>query len=165
MMLARTHESRSELTQVFVLVVALWTAAMTSAGAQTVSSGPIVGEVRAFAINATNPEAMAQLHRAGWLEAAGQLLSVEDFPLAFQMIGRAWTRGNVPADRFAIADLRRLSRTPGEIDARTAELLGGDLVTGGKRLPPAPKLTYCIYVGVDASSVALQGGRLVLTAR
>lgn len=122
------------------------------AQAQTVE-GPLAGEIRAFAVDTSDSEAMTTLHRAGWLEAAGQVLSVQDFPEAFRMIRRSWTSNRVPADHFAVPDLRRLSRTPDEIDETTAQLLGGDRVTSGSSSKgrASARLLYCVYLGRDAA--------------
>jgi tail collar domain len=130
------------------------------AGAQ-MPTGPLPGEIRAFAVDGADAAAIMELHQAGWLEAAGQLLSVNDFPAAFKMIRRRWTPKKASSDKFALPDLRKLSRSPGEVDSRTAELLGGDLVSGGRTLRNAPtRLLYCVYVGVDASKLDATTGRL-----
>jgi microcystin-dependent protein len=131
---------------------------MATTAAAQMPVGPVVGEVRAFAVNTSDPAAISALQRAGWIEAAGQLLSVADFSAAFKMIGRGWTPHKAPSDRFAIPDLRNLSRTQGEIDERTAELLGG-IVTGGRNRK-LPRLLYCVYVAVDTSTLDLKSGRL-----
>jgi hypothetical protein len=137
----------------------------TVAQAQIQPSDKISGEIQTFAVDTGNPQAMLALHRAGWLEAAGQLLSTDEFSAAYTMIRRTWTADKIPSDKFALPDLRWLSALPGEVDARTAELLGGDIVTGGRILRPSPRLLYCIYVGVDVSELDVGTGRLKRSSR
>src|SRR4051794_9250770 len=88
-----------------------------TAGAAAQTTAPLAGEVRAFAVDVANQTSLLELHRAGWLEAAGQLLAVDDFPAAFKMIGRAWTAEKSPSDRFAVPNLRTLAKSAGDIDA------------------------------------------------
>lgn len=138
------------------------------ADAQSTTNGNIAGEILAFAIDSADPRALRELHRAGWLEATGQLLSTQDFPAARAMIGLAWTAENVPPDRFALPDLRYLSARPGSMDRVTRELLGGDLVTGGRTFGPRDSswhLLYCVYVGTDVSELDSQTGRLKRSSR
>jgi len=139
-----------------------------NADAQSTTNGNIAGEIRAFAIDPADQRALRELHQVGWLEATGHLLSTQDFPAAYAMIGYGWTADNVPADRFALPDLRRLSGDPARPDRMTAELLGGDLVTGGRTRGPrdsSRRLLYCVYVGVDVSDLDSKTGRLKRTAR
>lgn len=130
---------------IFLSLVAIACASLAlrslEADAQSTTNGNIASEVRAFAIDPADQRALRELHHAGWLEAMGQLLSTQDFPAARAMIGRAWTADNVPSDRFALPDLRRLSADPASPDRVTAELLEGDLVTGGRTLAPRDSST------------------------
>jgi hypothetical protein len=121
---------------------------------------PLVGEVRALAINPTNPALIAQLHQQGWLEARGQLLSKEQFPRLYQTVGRTWTSDGVAGDRFAIPDIEdAVRRAPSN---NPFGVLGpGDLVSGGRVrkawLHRAP-LSYWIFVGQNLSGVDVDSG-------
>jgi hypothetical protein len=111
-----------------------------------------VGEVRSFAIPASNVEAVAEMRRHGWLEARGQILSASAFPKLFRVLGRAWTAGEVEEGFFAVPELRDRSQPH---SANPFGVLNpGDLVTRGEtKTPPrhhAP-LSYWIFVGQDAS--------------
>lgn len=121
---------------------------------------PIAGEVRALAVASNNADAIARLHRDGWLETRGQLLPTRDYPELFAVLGRAWTDESVSANRFAIplvAD--RAYRGVSSEDP--FGVLGGDAITSGRPshvgLKPHP-LSYWIYVGravpPDARAVA-----------
>jgi len=152
----------------FILLITAYCVAFLSSAealAQIPAGDKIPGEIRAFAVDAGDPQAMLALHRAGWLEAAGQLLSTQDFPVAYSMIHRSSAAEKVASDRFALPDLRWLSASPGGVDARTAELLGGDLVSGGRILRASGRLLYCVYVGADVSQFDLRAGRLKRSSR
>jgi hypothetical protein len=126
------------------------------------TNGNIAGEVRAYAVDPGDQCVLRELHRAGWLEATGQTLSTEDFPAAYARIGRAWTPENTGSDRFALPDLRYLAARPGTVDSVARELLGGDLVRGGRLFgpPDSAHLLYCVYVAKDVSESDSDAGRL-----
>jgi len=110
---------------------------------------PLVGEVRVLAIAPTNNTMIAELHRQGWLEARGQLLSTRDFARLYETVGRAWTADGVPADEFAIPEIK--DPAAGRAPANPFGVLGpGDLITGGRVrkawLHRAP-LSYWIFAG------------------
>jgi hypothetical protein len=120
---------------------------------------PLVGEVRAIAIAPTSERAIARLHREGWLECRGQLLSDKDFPELYATVGRSWTAQEVPPDRFAVPDVN--DPFPGRISSDNPfGVLGpGDLVTGGrvrKAWERRAPLTYWIFVGRSLGSVRSQ---------
>ena len=108
---------------------------------------PIVGELRVLSVSTQS--AVDLLHRAGWLEADGQVVSRADFPELFATIGRSWTADGVPSDWFAVPLV-----APGALRAVSSSdnpygVLGpGDLITSGRRRPNRQgPLSYWIYVG------------------
>lgn len=117
---------------------------------------PLVGEVRSMAISPGNKDAVAEMHREGWLEARGQLLSTGAFPELFKAIGRTWTASDVNDGRFAIPEI--LDRSQLEVPSEhPVGILGpGDLVTGGRAMKAwlrhAP-ISYWIFVGHDVSQL------------
>jgi hypothetical protein len=129
----------------------LWTGiAIPVAAGQVAAAALLVGEVRLLAVNPGHEQVARALRRAGWIEADGQVFSRFDLPELFDAIGRTWTADRVPADRFALPDLRR-GRAARADDP--SGVLGGDLVTGGRALKPAAPaaLVYWMYVGRDAT--------------
>ena len=108
---------------------------------------PMVGEFRTLSVS--NQGAVDQLHRAGWLEARGQVVSRSAFPELFNTIGRSWTADTVSSDHFAVPLL-----TPGQMRVVSSSdnpygVLGpGDLVTSGRPHPNRQGPLSCwIFVG------------------
>jgi hypothetical protein len=125
-----------------------------AARAADIASSPRPGEVRAMAIATSNVDAIAQLHREGWIEARGQLLSTADFPELFRAVGRTWTAKDVAEGRFAIPDIHE--RTGHEISSDNPfGVLGpGDLVTSGNPQHTwlrSGELSEWIFAGKDVS--------------
>jgi hypothetical protein len=126
-----------------------------SAHAADTASSPRPGEVRTIALAAGNVDAIAQLHREGWIEARGQLLSTADFPELFQAVGRTWTATDVAAGRFAIPAIHERTGRQISSDNPFGVLGPGDLVTSG--LPQhswlrSGELSEWIFAGRDVSS-------------
>jgi hypothetical protein len=120
----------------------------TLAAVTTSAGRPPVGAVRALAIALTHEDVVA-LHRGGWLEAHGQLLSTQAFPELFLSIGRTWTASNVKKDQFAVPEIRDRSLPSMSSDNPFQVLDPADLLTGGMVERPwrrAP-LSYWIFVG------------------
>ena len=116
---------------------------------------PIVGEVRVLSVSSAG--AVDDLHRAGWLEARGQVVSRADFPELFQAIGRSWTADSVMSDSFAVPFV-----TPGSMRVQTSSdnpfgVLGpGDLVRSGQPRPNRQGPLACwIYVGRSTRGAAV----------
>jgi hypothetical protein len=109
-----------------------------------------------LAVAPTNLKTVAQLHREGWLEARGQLLSTSVYPELFEVVGRTWTRHEVKDGRFAIPEIHNRSQGRLSSDNPFGVLGPGDLVTSGKSqnawLRPAP-LSEWIFVGREVSDV------------
>jgi hypothetical protein len=133
---------RALLAVVISSVASIQLSAQNQPGAR-----PIVGEVRVLTVLAGS--AVDQLHRAGWLEARGQVVSRGDFPELFDTVGRSWTADGVPSDSFAVPLL-----TPGSIRVVTSAdnpygVLGpGDMVRSGRPRPNRQGPLGCwIYVG------------------
>jgi hypothetical protein len=114
---------------------------------QTVGGHFIVGEIRSIAVSASNAAAIDQLHQQGWLQAGGQLLSLVDFSELYAVIGREWTPKKTDRNMFKIPDL--CDRPPPDYDS-----VGDNVVTGGRILPPSPKLSRWIYVGHEVTTSA-----------
>lgn len=116
------------------------------AGAQT---RPFeVGEVRMMAITANNRTAVEALHREGWLEARGELLSTEAFPELYRVIGRTWTSESTAQARFAVPELKDRSHL--QDAANPFGVLGpGDLITSGRAKGGVQSfpLSYWIFAG------------------
>jgi hypothetical protein len=126
------------------------------------AAGWIVGELRPFAFGraraAHRASTLAQLHRLGWLECAGQSLAADEFPELHEAISESWGKG--PKGAFLIPDLRGLFLR-GWPSARNEEtyrqLMGGDLLGSREDEPTArvrpdgAEVTYFIYVGRDVS--------------
>src|SRR5262249_49638030 len=128
------------------VVLSSVTAIQVSAQDQPAGS-PIVGEVRVLSVSGGN--AVDQLHRAGWLEARGQVVSRAAFPELFDTIGRSWTADSVASHSFAVPLV-----TPGSMRAVTSSdnpygVLGpGDMVQSGRPRPNRQGPLGCwIYVG------------------
>jgi hypothetical protein len=134
------------------------------------AAGWIVGELRPFAFGrartADRSSTLAQLHRLGWLECAGQALAAVDFPELHDAIHESWGKG--PKGAFLIPDLRGLFLR-GWPSARNEEtyrqLMGGDLLGGRGDEPPvrmrpeSADVTYFIYVGRDVGRLDEPDGR------
>jgi hypothetical protein len=127
--------------------------------ADTPATTPLVGELRVFAIGPANKAAIARMHKQGWLEARGQVVSKSEYPDLYDTIGRTWTADKTPANQFALPDLR--DRFEQRSSANPFGVMGaGDLLTGSaKRTPLTDPLTYWIYVGPDAGSRMTQTQR------
>jgi len=128
--------------------------ARVSAG-DPLGTSPRVGEVRGFAIGRPNVVAVADMHRDGWIEARGQLVSVEAFPELYCVVGREWTARDVPDSQFALPEVRD-DRFQRAIDANNAyRALGpGDLITGGRTIKSSRRLhpiSYWIFAGRSVS--------------
>lgn len=145
-----------------VAVVAAVTAGLMAAGlavaspADTSAGAAHVGEVRAFAIGEGSGDAIAQLHREGWLEADGELLAIRLYATLYRQIGRTWTADGVAEDHFAVPRLRdSLQRAPSS-DNPYGVLGPGDLVRSGARRPTvrAHPVTYWIFAGQEVSPIA-----------
>ena len=109
----------------------LATVSAAARAADTPPARPQIGEVRMLAIAPDGRDAVATLHRDGWLEARGQLLSIRAYPELFKAIGRTWTSDGVAEGRFAVPDVHDWARRPSSANA--FGVLGpGDLVSGGR---------------------------------
>ena len=111
-----------------------------------------VGEVREFAVAPGNTQVIAQLHRDGWLEARGQLLSAQAYPALYGVVGRTWTTEEVVGGRFALPDLRDRSQRSLSSDNPFGVLGPGDVVTSGgtsRQWLRASPITYWIFTGSD----------------
>src|SRR5215471_16666374 len=120
--------------------------AASVAGAQTPKFE--IGEVRMMAIAAENRSAVEELHHEGWLEAHGQLLSINAFPELYRMIGRTWTSELIAEGRFAVPELNDRSHLQNPVNPYG--VLGpGDLITSGRAKGGARSfpLSYWIFVG------------------
>lgn len=102
---------------------------------------------------------------ANCIVLVGSMPLGKHYPLAtfrrpYARFGRAWTSENSGPDRFALPDLRYLSARPGTVDSVTRELLGGDLVSGGRLFgpPDSAHLLYCVYVAKDVSELDSPAG-------
>jgi hypothetical protein len=130
---------------------------VTASAADTTAGVAHVGEVRAFAIGEGNQDAIAQLHREGWLEADGQLLAVRLYQPLYREIGRTWTADGVAEDRFAVPRLRdSLQRAPSS-DNPYGVLGPGDLVGSGstrRRSVRAHPVSYWIFTGEEVGAIA-----------
>lgn len=107
-----------------------------------------VGEVRMMAIAAENHSAIEALHRDGWLEARGEVLSTDAFPELYRVIGRTWTSESTGEGRFAVPELRDRSHLQNPVNP--FGVLGpGDLITSGRATGGAQAfpLSYWIFVG------------------
>jgi hypothetical protein len=120
--------------------------AASVAGAQT--NQIAIGQVRMMAITAENRNAVEALHRDGWLEARGQLLSIEAFPELYRVIGRTWTSDSTAEGRFAVPELK--DRSQAQSSPNPFGVLGpGDLISSGRTKSGARSfpLSYWIFVG------------------
>jgi hypothetical protein len=130
------------------IVAMLVTAGMPARGQQfPTETTPLIGELRLMAVPSDNARWNERLHRAGWIEAEGQVLLCDEFPALYEVLGRYWTPEKTPRDRFAIPDLRepRADRDPNPFG-----VLGpGDLVTGGRKVPKSTRrpARYYLYTG------------------
>jgi hypothetical protein len=138
---------------VFVYILAA-TLYVVHAGGNTPTEAPHVGEVREFAVAPGNDEVIAQLHRDGWLEARGQLLSASVYEALYKTVSLAWTADDVAEGRFAIPDLDDHSQRSISSDDPFGVLGPGDLVTSGRTtrqwLRTSP-ITYWIFTGQDVT--------------
>jgi hypothetical protein len=138
---------------VFVQILAA-TLYVAHAGGNTPTDAPHVGEVREFAIAPGNDEVVAQLHRDGWLEARGQLLSAPAFLALFRTIGRTWTAEDVAEGRFAIPDLYDRSQRSVSSDNPFGVLGPGDVLesrrTAQQWVRPSP-ISHWIFTGQDVT--------------
>ena len=136
---------------VYILAATLYVA---HAGGNTPTEAPHVGEVREFAIAPGNDEVIDQLHRDGWLEARGQLLSAQACKALYGTIGRTWTAEDVAEGRFAIPDIYDRSQRSISSDDPFGVLGRADLVTSGRmtgqwvRTSP---ITHWIFTGQDVT--------------
>lgn len=113
---------------------------------------PMIGEIRSYAIDPANRQTVERLHRAGWIQAAGQMASREAYPELFDAIGLLWTSStDGRSNTFRLPDLRQ----PEDVDTAARVRSGldsGDLITGGRRLRGSRSAPAAwIYVGRDAS--------------
>jgi hypothetical protein len=132
------------LAAAMCLLAAAGTASV--AGAQTRQFE--IGEVRMMAIATENPGAVETLHHDGWLEARGELLSIETFPELYRVIGRTWTSEATPPGRFAVPELKDRSHLQNPVNP--FGVLGpGDLISSGRAKSDARAfpLSYWIFVG------------------
>jgi hypothetical protein len=101
-----------------------------------------------------NTTAIAQLHRDGWLESRGQLLSTQAYPALYGVVGRTWTSEEVVEGGFAVPDLRDNSQRSISSSNSFGVLGPGDLVTSGRPTRPwlrRSPMTYWIFVGKDVT--------------
>jgi len=128
-----------------------------TAAADESGGAPTVGQVRTLAISPRDHELLQALAHQGWIEAEGQILSIQTYHSLYRAIGRTWTPARVPSDEFALPDLDRrgTSDLPAIETTDSNGVLGpGDLVTGGRRQPATgPSLLHFIYAGRDASGL------------
>jgi len=107
-----------------------------------------VGQVRMMAIAAENRNAVDALHHQGWLEARGELLSIEAFPELYRVIGRTWTTKATAQGRFAVPELKDRSQVQNAVNP--FGVLGpGDLITSGRAKGGVQSfpLSYWIFTG------------------
>jgi hypothetical protein len=119
--------------------------------ADTFECSAQVGEIRAFAIGRLTPAAVSDMHQKGWLEARGQVVSVERFPELYRIVGRDWTAKEVREEQFAIPDVGdvRFQRTVDTDNAYRA-LGPGDIITGGRIIKSSVRqhpISYWIFAG------------------
>jgi len=124
--------------------------ARVSAG-DSLESSAQVGEIRAFAIGRLTPAAVSEMHQRGWLEARGQVVSVERFPELYRIVGRDWTAKEVREQQFAIPEVGdiRFQRTVDTDNAYRA-LGPGDIITGGRIIKSSVRrhpISYWIFAG------------------
>src|ERR1700733_2166332 len=118
------------------------------------TEGARVGEVREFALAPGNDQVITQLHRDGWLEAHGQLLSARAYQALYKTVGRTWTADDVAEGRFAVPDLRDGSQRSLSSNNPFGVLGPGDLVSSGRaarRWQRASPVTYWIFTGQDVT--------------
>ena len=125
--------------------------------AQDNTAGPQVGEVRAFAVGQGNVGAVTALHRDGWLEANGELLSVAQFDALYRRIGRTWTAKRVAEDRFAVPRIHNEMQAAPDWANPYGVLGPGDLVTSGvmRETSVRAPISYWIFVGRDVSATTV----------
>lgn len=146
---------RSVTTSVCALVLLMSVSGLATA-ADEGAAGPRVGEVRALAIAPGSAEAIAQLHRDGWLEAKGQLVPTAALPTLFKSIGRAWTADGISSDQFAIPELYDRSQREALSSEDPFGVLGG-VIDSGRRPERTAKsfpLSYWIFAGQDVTQLA-----------
>ncbi|MBV8278844.1 MAG: phage tail protein [Verrucomicrobia bacterium] len=108
-------------------------------------SDPYVGEIRMFAGNYAP---------AGWLFCEGQLLSIAENAVLFQLIGT--TYGGDGINTFALPDLRgRLPIHQGS-GFVLGQLGGSETVTLTTQQMPAH--THTVYATTDSNTASLPGG-------
>src|SRR5215468_10077981 len=117
-------------------VLAFTTFGGTAFADKAVSSQPVVGEVRVFAVASADRQAIERLHQAGWVEARGELLAASAFPELYGTIGRDWTTDGVEETWFAVPEIR--DRLQGQLSSDNPfGVLGpSDLVSGGRVAKP-----------------------------
>jgi hypothetical protein len=134
------------MTRLGIALVTLLVVTATAArGQQRALENPfLVGELRLLAVGADNSGWLDRLHRAGWLEADGQVLRRDEFPALYEVIGRTWTPDKTPPDRFAIPDLRERPDDPNPFG-----VLGPEVVTGGRIIKKSTRrpAKYFLYTG------------------
>jgi microcystin-dependent protein len=140
-----------------VIRVALGSLALTLTTFALVASAderPYLGEVRAIAMAKGNHDLVTRLHHDGWLEANGQILSVEQFEDLYHQLGRAWTADAVPQDRFALPRLRDTTQPLPSSSDPYGVLSPGTLAPNRpRRQPRQMPLSYWIFVGQDVDRV------------
>ena len=108
-------------------------------------SDPYVGEIRMFAGNYAP---------AGWLFCEGQLLSIAENAVLFQLIGT--TYGGDGINTFALPDLRGrlpIHQGPGIV---LGQLGGSETVTLTTQQMPAH--THTVYATTNSNTASLPGG-------
>jgi len=145
-----------------VLAGAIGLALPSSADTLPASDSPRVGEIRAFAVSPSNVNAVMDLHQSGWIEAGGQLVSVERYPELYRVVGRDWTAAGVSEQQFAVPEVRD-ERFQRALDRANAyRILGpGDLITGGREIKSTSRLhpiSYWIFVGRPVVGAATRAG-------
>lgn len=75
---------------------------------ETRSGGWIVGEIRAFAFGADNSMLVRSLAENGWVECAGQLIEMRDFPEVVAVLQDTWGSQNASRTQVYLPDLRGL---------------------------------------------------------
>jgi hypothetical protein len=140
----------------FLLVLVFVSAGVASAANEGIDQARI-GEVRAMAISRTNADAVAALHRSGWLEAQGELVAVSDLPQLFKAVGRDWTSDAVAEGQFAVPEIHDQSQRRTISSDNPFGVLGpGDVIQSGRPRKPGARpspLSYWIFTGQDVSQL------------
>ncbi len=141
------------LGAVFVAAAGIGTSLLRASDDGVGTAGAHAGEIRALAVDRMNQDAIERLHREGWLEARGQLLSTVEFGMLYRQIGRAWTADSVATRYFAIPDLPEGLRS-GLLSNPGGVLGPGDLIQSGRpqrTWERAAPIAYWIFTAQDAS--------------